>query len=59
MGAMAGLMICFNEHEQAYYLYGCDEDWKTVTDTWHTSLADAKDQAEFEYEGVSRTWIEA
>jgi hypothetical protein len=58
MGAMSGLMICFSEQEQAYYLYGCDENWKTITDTWHSSLDDAKHQAEFEYEGISRTWID-
>jgi hypothetical protein len=57
MGAMAGSMICFIEQEQAYYLYGCDRYWKTITDTWHSSVDDAKHQAEFEYDGISRTWI--
>lgn len=58
-GEMAGLMICFHEEEQAFYLYGCDDEWNVVTDTWHKILVDAKQQAEFEYEGISKTWINA
>jgi hypothetical protein len=51
-GPAAGLAICQYEGEAAYYLFACDSEWNSVTDT----LADALDQAEFEYEGVSRTW---
>lgn len=57
MGPMAGLAICQYEHETAFYLFGCDADWQSVTDTWHKTLDDAKHQAELEYEGVSHTWI--
>jgi len=28
-----------------------------VTDTWHETLEGALRQAEFEYEGVTATWI--
>lgn len=52
----AGLAICQYEGETAYYLFGCDAKWNTVTDTWHETLEDALKQAEFEYEGVSGTW---
>lgn len=52
----AGLAICQYEGEDAYYLFGCDAEWNTITDTWHLTLEDALDQAEFEYEGVSKTW---
>lgn len=55
-GPAAGLAICQYEGETAYYLFGCDPEWNTVTDTWHESLEDALAQAEFEYEGVSETW---
>ena len=34
-------------------IFGCDEGWNAVTDTWHETLEDAKAQAEFEYEGVN------
>ena len=54
----AGLAICQYESEEAYYLFYCDEDWNAVTDTWHQSLAEAREQAEFEYEGVRATWIQ-
>jgi hypothetical protein len=42
--------------ETAYYLFGCDDAWNTLTDTRHETLEDALRQAEFEYEGVSQTW---
>ena len=56
MGAAAGLAICQYAGEDCYYLFGCDEDWATQTDTWHETLENAKAQAEFEYEGVGATW---
>jgi len=53
-----GLAICQYEGEEAYYLFGCDAQWNSVTDTWHQTLEEAKAQAEFEYTGVSGTWQE-
>ena len=53
-----GLAICPNEGEEGFFLFYCDEAWNTVTDTWHASIEEARAQAEFEYEGVSRTWVE-
>ena len=55
-GPAAGLAICQYEGGNSYYLFGCDEYWNTVADTWHETLEDAKAQAEFEYEGVNETW---
>jgi hypothetical protein len=56
MDSMAGLAICTNNPD-SFYLFECDENWNVVTDTWHASLEDAKHQAEFEYEGISKTWM--
>jgi hypothetical protein len=56
MGAMGGLAICQPPGSQEFYLFGCDVDWNVVTDTWHQSLDEAKEQAEYEYEGISKTW---
>lgn len=56
---MAGLAICQYEGEDAFYLFGCDPEWRTVTDTWHQTLDGAKSQAEFEYEGVGKTCVKA
>ena len=56
MPPASGLAICRYEDEDGYYLFGCDEDWNSVSDTWHESLEEAKGQAEFEYKGVSKTW---
>ncbi|MGD1915912.1 MAG: hypothetical protein ACFCBV_06980 [Phycisphaerales bacterium] len=55
-GPAHGLAICEEEGAVAYYLFGCDEQWDCVTDTWHESLDDALQQAEFEYVGVTATW---
>ena len=55
-GGAAGLAICRYEGDDCYYLFGCDEKWESVTDTWHETLDDAKREAEFEYEGVTSTW---
>lgn len=55
-GPAAGLAICQYKGEKSFYLFGCDSEWHSVTDTSHDTLEDAKEQAEFEYEGVSETW---
>lgn len=55
-GPAAALAICQYGGESSYYLFACDAEWNSVTDTWHPTLEDAKEQAEFEYEGVSKTW---
>ncbi len=55
---MAGLAICQYPGEDAYNLFGCDEEWQSVTDTWHQMLEHAKEQAEFEYEGMTCSWTE-
>jgi len=55
MGQMAGLAICQYEGEDNYYLFGCDEDWSSATDTWHQSLEEALDQVEYEYTGSKDT----
>jgi hypothetical protein len=52
----AALAVCQYRNEAGYYLFGCNEDWSCVTDTWHPTIQEAKGQAEFEYEGVSATW---
>lgn len=56
MGPASGIAICQYEGEDAFYLFGCDDNWESVTDTWHETLDEAKAQAEFEYEGVAGTW---
>lgn len=55
-GPAAALAVCRNG-DDGFYLFSCDEHWQTVSDTWHETVQDAKAQAEFEYEGVSVTWI--
>ena len=58
MGAMSGLAICQPTEGRDFFLFGCDGDWNVITDTWHQTLDEAKKQAEFEYEGIGKTWID-
>lgn len=53
-----GLAICQYENDGGFYLFYCDEKWHTLTDTWHDSLDQAKEQAEFEYEGINQSWVD-
>ena len=56
--AVAGLAIVTSEPSGGFSLFYCDSDWNVIADTWHSSLRYAKEQAEFEYIGVSSTWLE-
>ena len=57
MGPARGLAICQYEDEVGYYLFGCDENWKCITDTFHDTIEDAMDQGQREYEGTKEKWI--
>ena len=52
-----GLAIRQYDGDDAFYLFACDAEWNSQTDTWHQSLEDAKEQAEFEYQRTSQTWV--
>jgi hypothetical protein len=45
--------------EAGVYLFYCDREWQVLADTWHSSVNNAKAQAEFEYEGISTQWRNA
>jgi hypothetical protein len=42
--------------EHAFFLYGCSQDWRCVTDTFHETIEEAKRQAEFEWPGAVGEW---
>lgn len=52
-----GLAICDYEDEPGVYLIYCDSNWSVLTDTWHESVEDAKDQASFEFVNTEGKWI--
>jgi hypothetical protein len=58
-GPAARIAICHDEGDDCFYLFGCNERWESITDTWHQSLEEAMQQAEVEYVGVSKTWQRA
>jgi hypothetical protein len=55
--AMDGVAICRYPNDADFYLLYCDSNWNVMTDTCHSTLEKAKHQAEFEFEGISNTWI--
>lgn len=59
VGPMAGLAICQYGEEDApgFYLFGCDQEWNCITDTYHGSMDEALRQAGFEYAGIRETMI--
>ncbi len=48
-----GFAICKYEQEPGYYLFSCDEHWMEFADTYHETIDDALEQAEFEFSGIS------
>jgi hypothetical protein len=56
MPPFRGLVIVEESVGGPYYLLYCDDEWQSLTDTWHETLEDAKAQAAFEYEGISQAW---
>jgi hypothetical protein len=56
VASFAGLVITQESSGGSCYLLYCDKQWRPLTDTWHASLEDAREQAEFEYEGVGQRW---
>jgi hypothetical protein len=57
LGPAAGLAIAqYEEGDGPFYLFYCDPVWQVVTDTCHATLELAREQAEFEYCGVSARW---
>src|SRR6266850_6954187 len=50
------LAICQYPDDNGWYLFYCDGHWNVLADTFHTSEAEAKQQAEFEFNGVGSLW---
>jgi len=45
----AGLAIAQYELGEGVYLFYCDAEWNSITDTYHDSIEGAVSQAEFEF----------
>jgi len=57
LGMAYGLAICKYETKNGYYLFYCDDKWIELADTWHQTIEDAQDQAEYEYAGITNNWV--
>ncbi|MGD0260392.1 MAG: hypothetical protein ABSD29_11280 [Verrucomicrobiota bacterium] len=58
-GVASWMAICRFDEGEACYLFRYHPDSNRYSDTFHESVEEAKHQAEFEYEGVSKTWVDA
>jgi hypothetical protein len=56
MSFVAGLAICRDEGETRYSLCYCNEDWKVLAASSHRSIEEARQEAEFESDGVVPNW---
>ena len=56
IGTVGGLVIASYEKEEGFYLFRCNAHWEPITDTFHSSMDEAKKHAEFEYRGSRATW---
>jgi len=56
--SVAGLAICTYEADPGFYIFYCGPEWQVITDTFHETLHAAQGQAEFEFTGVSSSWLE-
>jgi hypothetical protein len=54
--AACALAICRYAKDSGIYLFYCTATWDVQNDTCHDSVEAAKEQAEFEYKGVSSLW---
>jgi hypothetical protein len=53
--AFAHLALAQYENDSGVYLFYCDADWNTVTDTYHDTLERALSQAQFEFGSLTFT----
>jgi hypothetical protein len=52
LGPFSGLVIARYDGDNQFYLFYCDQDWRVVSDTLHSSEESARKQADFEYRGL-------
>ena len=56
MSFVAALAICREDQEQRFSLCFCDEDWRVLATSAHRSVEEARQEAEFENDGVVPNW---
>jgi len=55
---VAGLAICGFTGDANFYLLYCNHAWDPINDSTHPTLAEAKHQAEQEFAGSAKTWVD-
>jgi hypothetical protein len=52
----ASLQIAQYDNDAGFYLFYLNEKNEVMTDTWHETIEEAMDQAEWEFQIVSDEW---
>ena len=51
-----GLAICRYNDGPGYYLFYCDQNWRSVRDLYFESIEEARDGAAFEFQLKNMNW---
>lgn len=51
------ISVCQYDHEEGFYLFGCDKDFNTHTDFYYEKLEEALDDAKRIYQLEEITWM--
>lgn len=57
LGPPVNLAICQYDGDESFYLFTCDHEWRSQSDTWHQNLESAREQAEYECAGAKGAWL--
>jgi hypothetical protein len=55
---VAGLAVCRYDAQPGVFLFECDHDWNSLTDSWHQTAQEAVREGERAHSGAAMTWIE-
>jgi hypothetical protein len=56
LAPVQALAIGAGSNDGGFFLFYCNREWVVLTDTWHMTIANAMEQAEFEYAGIHECW---
>jgi hypothetical protein len=56
LASVAGLAVCRREGDGGYNLYYCDDDWRILTRSSHSTLEEAIQRADWEDDEIVLHW---
>lgn len=55
---VVGLAVCRHDGEAGVFLFGCDGEWNSLTDSWHPTVHEAIREAVHAHRGTVLTWTD-